>query len=194
MTVLSDKDIAKLCDCEHPMLDPFINKPVKVDENGNKVISYGNSAHGYDIRLGPKFKRFVSNSVINFNYIDPKKVVKENFVEHTIEKHLIIAPGEYILGISVEKFNMPRDVIAFTFGKSTYARSGLLINCPPADAGWSGYLTIQIANLSLNKICVYPNEGIAQVVFIQGNECNMSYADKGGKYINDSKSAMIPKV
>ena len=186
MSVLVDTEIERLCTIggffgkivKAPMITPFINHQVR-EVNGDKVISYGLSSAGYDVRLDSKFKIF---SNINSSLIDPL-----NFDETTlVDKEgdfIIIPPNSYAMGVTIEEFNIPRDIIVICIGKSTYARCGIIINVTPVEPGYIGKIVIEISNSTPLPAKVYANMGIAQFLFLKANkECDISYADKNGKY------------
>jgi dCTP deaminase len=154
-----------------------------VRENG--VISYGTSSFGYDMRIGTKFKIF--RQTIG-KLIRPKQIDEKIFHSHNLfeGQTLMLPPYSYALGHSVETFNIPDNILVIVIGKSTYARSGLLVNVTPGEPGWSGQWTIEIANATPLPIEIYPNEGIAQCVFLEGELPQVTYASKGGKYQNQT--------
>jgi dCTP deaminase len=158
---------------------------------GRRIISAGCSSYGYDMRLADDgFRVF---SPLHGREIDPKHFDDHSLIEppiYTTEdgaQYYLLPPHAYGLGVSVETFSMPRNVTGVCLGKSTYARSGLLVNTTPLEAGWKGRLVIEIANLANLPLRVYVNEGIGQVLFFQGDEdCDVSYEDRGGKYQNQT--------
>lgn len=109
------------------------------------------------------------------------------------EEYFILPAHSYALGVSVEKFNMPRDITAICLGKSTYARCGILINVTPLESEWKGYLTIEISNISPSPCRIYLNEGIAQLLFLQGNTPKISYNDRRGKYQDQPQTVILPR-
>lgn len=156
------------------MIAPFASAQVR-----KGVVSYGVSSYGYDFRLANEFQ-ILSDPTIG--EIDPKKMGVDSF---TVKKtgSILIPPNSFILGRSVEYFRIPRDVLTICLGKSTYARCGIVVNVTPFEPEWEGYATLSLANTSPLPVRLYANEGIAQVVFLQGCEqCRTSYADKKGKY------------
>lgn len=172
------------------MIKPFFDKSIKVNEKGEKITSYGSSSYGYDIRTSDKFKIYCNvNAVLN----DPKAIKEENFVEVTAD-HVIIPPNAYMLCHSMEEFDLPSDVTGVAVGKSTLARAGLIVNVTPLEAGWKGYLTIEVANGSPLPAKVYAFEGICQILFFKGLPCRTSYADRGGKYQNQGAEIVLPKL
>lgn len=171
---------------ESRLIDPFDHKLVR-ELNGRRIISAGASSYGYDMRLaGDGFRVF---SPIHGREIDPKRFDEESLVEPPLRtaedgsNYYLLAPHSYALGVTVETFNMPRNVTGIAMGKSTYARAGLLVNTTPLEAGWCGRLVVELANLADLPLRIYVNEGIGQVVFLESDEdCDVSYEDRGGKY------------
>jgi dCTP deaminase len=156
------------------MIDPFHNGQIT-----KGVISYGVGSYGYDMRLSDDFKVFTT---VNNTLIDPKSLSVNSFVDFKSD-FCIIPPNSFVLGKSVEYFRIPRDVLVICLGKSTYARCGLVVNVTPLEPEWEGYVTIEISNTGPLPAKIYANEGIAQLIFMQGSEiCEKSYADKKGKY------------
>ncbi|MCX8026565.1 MAG: dCTP deaminase [Thermodesulfovibrionales bacterium] len=156
------------------MIEPF-------SENLKKegVISYGVSSYGYDVRISDEFKIFSS---INQTIIDPKAVNSDAFVDFK-GNECLIPPNSFILAKSFEYFRIPRDIIVICFGKSTYARCGLVVNITPLEPEWEGYITIEISNTTPLPVKIYANEGIAQLIFLEASEiCEVSYSDRAGKY------------
>ncbi|MGH9345914.1 MAG: dCTP deaminase [Vicinamibacterales bacterium] len=159
---------------EHAMIAPFEDRQVR-----QGVISYGLSSYGYDIRVADEFKVFTN---INTTVVDPKNFDARSFVDLRTEV-CIIPPNSFALARTVEYFRIPRDVLTVCVGKSTYARCGLIVNVTPFEPEWEGYVTLEISNTTPLPAKIYANEGIAQVLFFQSDEvCEVSYADKKGKY------------
>lgn len=150
-----------------------------------KVISYGTSSYGYDVRCAEEFKIFTN---VNSTVVDAMNFNEKSFVTiSAVEKgYVVIPPNSYALAHTVETFHMPRDVMAICVGKSTYARIGCAINVTPIEPGFIGQIVIEIANQTPLPMKVYANMGIAQFIFFQGEECEVSYADRGGKYQGQS--------
>lgn len=161
------------------LIDPFVDHLVRYNDAGNKVVSYGLSSFGYDIRVADEFKVFtnVYNSIV-----DPKQFRDDSFVDMVTDE-CIIPPNSFALARSVEYFRIPRNVLAFCIGKSTYARCGIIVNVTPFEPEWEGYVTLEISNTTPLPAKIYANEGIAQVVFFEGEPCATSYADRKGKYM-----------
>ena len=156
------------------MIEPFEDRQVR-----EGVISYGLSSYGYDIRVADEFKVFTN---INSTVVDPKNFDARSFVDVKTDI-CIIPPNSFALAKTVEYFRIPRDVLTVCVGKSTYARCGLIVNVTPFEPEWEGFVTLEISNTTPLPARVYANEGIAQVLFFQSDEtCEVSYADKKGKY------------
>ena len=183
MGVMSDSWIIKTA--KKGMIKPFAQKQVS-----RGAISYGVSAYGYDMRISDEFKIFNHKAM---NVVDPKAFTEDNFI--TVKKKVcVIPPNSYVLARSVEYFKIPRDILTITCGKSTYARSGVLVNVTPFEPEWEGFVTISIANLSPVPAKLYAGEGIAQVIFLKAEEvCKTSYKDKKGKY-QAQRKIQIAKV
>lgn len=158
---------------EYGMIMPFENAQVR-----NGVISYGVSSFGYDLRISNEFKIFTN---INTTIVDPKKFDTKSFVDVTTEE-CIIPPNSFALGRSVEYFKIPRNVVTICLGKSTYARCGIIVNVTPFEPEWEGYVTLEISNTTPLPAKIYANEGLAQVLFFEGEAPRVSYKDKKGKY------------
>ena len=185
MTVKSDRWIRRMAE-ESALIQPF-NPTLVREVDGRRIISAGASSYGYDMRLADDgFRVF---SPLHGREIDPKHFDAESLVEPPIReaedgsRYYLMPPHSYALGVSVEKFNMPRNVTGICLGKSSYARAGLLVNTTPLEAGWTGRLVIELGNLANLPLRVYVNEGIGQVLFFESDEdCATSYEDRGGKY------------
>jgi dCTP deaminase len=185
MSVKSDSWIKKMA-LEKGMIEPF--------EDGLKregVISYGLSSYGYDMRVGNRFK-VISNG--HGAVSDPKKFDSASFTDATTDDHIVIPPNSVALAQSVEYFRIPRNVVTICFGKSTYARCGLIVNVTPFEPEWEGFVTMELSNTSPLPVKVYANEGIAQVLFLESDEvCRVSYADRKGKYQKQT-AITLPKI
>jgi dCTP deaminase len=185
MTIKSDMWIRHQAEANE-MITPFESELVREFE-GNKLISYGTSSYGYDMRLADDGFRIFS-SVYGLE-IDPKKFDESTLIEPELRtsedgsKYYLLPPFHYGLGVTVETFKMPRNVTGVALGKSTYARTGLLVNTTPLEAGWTGRLVVEIGNFANLPLRVYVNEGIGQILFFESDEnCAVSYEDRGGKY------------
>jgi dCTP deaminase len=174
MSIKADKWIRRMCE-EHRMIEPFEAGQVR-----DGVVSYGLSSYGYDIRVSKEFKVFtnVYNAIV-----DPKRFDAKSFVDFTVDE-CIIPPNSFALARTEEYFRIPRNVLAVCLGKSTYARCGLVVNVTPLEPTWEGYLTLEISNTTPLPAKVYGGEGIAQLLFFEGDEePEVAYADRKGKYM-----------
>jgi dCTP deaminase len=157
----------------HRLLEPFVPTSVR-----SGVISYGLGPYGYDLRLDKTYRRPCEATAA----LDPHQVDDIDF-ETVSEDRIVVPPGHFILGRSLEYFRMPKKVLGLVFGKSTYARCGVLVNVTPLEPEWTGFLTISIANCGARPAAVHPLQGIAQVIFIESSDLPvMSYKDLDGKY------------
>ncbi len=187
MSIKSDKWIRRMA-AEHDMISPFEAGQVREDDNG-RMISYGTSSYGYDVRCSTEFKIFTNiNSVI----VDPKNFDEGSFVDINSDV-CIIPPNSFALARTVEKFKIPRNVLTICLGKSTYARCGIIVNVTPLEPEWQGYVTLEFSNTTPLPAKIYANEGVAQMLFFESDEvCETSYADRGGKY-QGQQGVTLPK-
>ena len=170
---------------EQRMIEPFAESQVR-----QGVISYGVSSYGYDMRIADEFKLFQAD---NQGVVDPKHQAAQGVVDFKGEV-CTIPPNSFVLARSVEYFRIPRGVLTICFGKSTYARCGILVNVTPFEPEWEGYVTLGISNTNPLPARIYANEGIAQVLFFEADEpCAVSYADKKGKY-QKQQTIELPKL
>jgi dCTP deaminase len=175
--------------------DWMIAKGVKIEpfaphQHRPGVISYGVTSYGYDVRVGRTFKVFTN---VWGSTVDPKKFDPKSFVD-VVADECIIPPNSFALAETVERLEIPRDIIAVCVGKSTYARCGIIVNVTPLEPEWRGCVTIEISNTTPLPAKIYANEGIAQILFLKGEAlCETSYADKQGKY-QDQKGLTLPFV
>ena len=184
MGLKPDKWIKKMA-LEQRMIEPFEEGQIR-----NGVISYGTSSYGYDIRVADEFKIFTN---INSAIVDPKNFDPRSMVDCRGEV-CIIPPNSFALGRTVEYFRIPANVLTICLGKSTYARCGIIVNVTPFEPEWEGYVTLEISNTTPLPAKIYANEGIAQVLFFEGDEpCEITYAMKKGKY-QGQQSIMLPKL
>lgn len=172
--ILADHQIRQLAGAG--MIDPFASRQVREDAIGQPCISYGLSSYGYDCRLGDEFKVMLPGGVL-----DPKKPEPHTWIDYSATGSVVLPPHSLALAHTVEYFKMPKDVTGQVVGKSTYARAGVHVLVTPAEAGWEGVLTLEIANLTPRPVRLYPGEGICQIVFHQGAPCERPY-DASRKY------------
>ena len=188
MGIKSDRWIRRMA-VEQGMIEPF--EPGQVREvAGKRVISYGTSSYGYDVRCSNEFKIFTNiNSVI----VDPKDFDEDSFVD-VKQDVCIIPPNSFALARTVEYFRIPRDVLVICLGKSTFARCGIIVNVTPLEPEWEGHVTLEFSNTTPLPAKIYANEGVAQMLFIGADEvCETSYKDRGGTYQGQT-GVTLPKA
>jgi dCTP deaminase len=184
MGIKSDNWIRRMAQ-EERMIEPFVENQVR-----QGVVSFGLSSYGYDIRVADEFKIFtnVFSAVVDPKNFDPRSMV--DFKGDVC----IIPPNSFALARTVEYFRIPRDVLTICVGKSTYARCGIIVNVTPFEPEWEGFVTLEISNTTPLPAKIYANEGIAQVLFFQGDEpCDVSYADRKGKY-QKQQTILLPHI
>ena len=170
---------------EAQMIEPFVDSQVR-----EGAISYGVSSYGYDIRVADEFMIFTN---VHSAIVDPKNFDTDSMVDFKGEV-CVIPPNSFALARTVEYFRIPRSVLTICVGKSTYARCGIIVNVTPFEPEWEGYVTLEISNTTPLPAKIYANEGIAQVLFFEADEeCEVSYADKKGKYQNQQQIE-LPKM
>ena len=184
MSIQPDSWIKKMCK-EHKMIEPFLDHQVSEGK-----ISYGLSSMGYDVRISDEYRIFTN---VNSSLVDPKNFSDENFIERK-GPYCIIPPNSFVLASTVEYFKIPKDVLVICLGKSTYARCGIIVNVTPLEPGWEGHVTLEFSNTTPLPAKIYANEGVAQFIFLKGNESpEITYADRNGKYMGQ-KGVTLPKV
>ncbi|MBI2923621.1 MAG: dCTP deaminase [Planctomycetes bacterium] len=184
MMLKSDRWIRRMAE-EQAMIVPFVKRLA-----AKGVVSYGLSSYGYDVRIADEFKVFTD---VHAAIVDPKKFDPNSFVDMRA-KVLTLPPHSFALGRTVEYFRIPRNVLAVCLGKSTYARCGIIVNVTPFEPGWEGFATLEVANTTPLPARIYANEGIAQVIFLEGDEaCEVSYGERKGKY-QGQRGVTVPRV
>ncbi len=187
MTIKSDRWIRRMA--AQGMIEPFEAEQVRSVE-GRRIVSYGTSSYGYDIRCAPEFKIFTN---INSTIVDPKAFDPDSFVDFHGEV-CIIPPNSFALARTVEYFRIPRNVLTICLGKSTYARCGIIVNVTPLEPEWEGHVTLEFSNTTPLPARIYANEGVAQMLFLESDEvCATSYRDRGGKY-QGQKGVTLPRA
>ena len=176
MTIKSDRWIIEKA--RKGMIEPFESGQVR-ERDDRKIISYGTSSYGYDVRCSTQFKIFTN---IHSATVDPKAFDESSFIN--IESDVcIIPPNSFALASTIEYFKIPEDVLTICLGKSTYARCGIIVNVTPLEPEWEGHVTLEFSNTTSLPAKIYANEGVAQMLFFQSDErCLVSYKDRGGKY------------
>jgi dCTP deaminase len=191
MSIKSDKWIRRMAE-QHGMIEPFEPKLIR-ETGGQKIVSYGTSSYGYDIRCADEFRVFTN---INSTIVDPKQFDPKSFVEVSGQGYCVIPPNSFALARTVEYFRIPRNVLTVCLGKSTYARCGIIVNVTPFEPEWEGYVTLEFSNTTPLPAKIYANEGCAQVLFLEADEddiCETSYKDRGGKY-QGQVGVTLPKI
>ena len=189
MSIKSDKWIKDMS-INHEMIKPFSEGQVRLDDSGNKLISYGVSSYGYDVRCSNEFKVFTN---IHSAVVDPKSFDEKSFVDINSDV-CIIPPNSFALARTVEYFKIPDNVLVICLGKSTYARCGIIVNVTPLEPGWEGHVTLESSNTTPLPAKIYANEGVAQFIFLRGNEKpEVTYAKRKGKYMKQ-KGVTLPKI
>ncbi len=189
VSIKSDKWIRRMAEGDARMIEPFAPELVRQNEGG-KIVSYGTSSYGYDVRVANEFKIFTN---INSTIVDPKNFDERNFVDFTGDV-CIIPPNSFALARTVEYFRIPRSVLTVCLGKSTYARCGIIVNVTPLEPEWEGHVTLEFSNTTPLPAKIYANEGVAQMLFFESDEvCDTSYKDRGGKYLGQT-GVTLPKI
>lgn len=197
--IKSDKWIKQQCmGIAKPMIEPFFPQLIRAHtdrdiDDVQRVISYGVSSYGYDVRVAPEFKIFTN---VNTAIVDPKNFDDSCYIEKNGERdgYIIIPPNGFALAHTVEYFRIPRDVLVVCLGKSTYARCGIIVNVTPLEPEWEGQVVLEFSNTTNLPAKIYVNEGVAQFLFFQSDEpCEVSYADRGGKYMGQT-GITLPKA
>ena len=188
MSIKPDSWIREMA-LNHGMIEPFEEN--QISRNGDRrVISYGTSSYGYDVRCSNHFKIFTN---INSAVVDPKNFAEESFVD--LESDIcIIPPNSFALASTVEYFRIPRQILTVCLGKSTYARCGIIVNVTPLEPEWEGHITLEFSNTTPLPAKIYANEGVAQIVFFESETvCTTSYKDRQGKYQGQT-GVTLPKA
>ena len=189
MTIKSDKWIRRMADKEG-LIEPFEAGQIRVDSAGDRIVSFGTSSYGYDVRCADEFKIFTN---INSAVVDPKAFDPNSFVDIKASE-CIIPPNSFALARTVEYFRIPRNVLTICLGKSTYARCGIIVNVTPLEPEWQGHVTLEFSNTTPLPAKIYAHEGVAQMLFFESDEvCDTSYADRGGKYQGQT-GVTLPKT
>jgi dCTP deaminase len=188
MSIKSDRWIREMAE-KHKMIEPYAPQQVRQNDGG-KIVSYGVSSYGYDVRCSDEFKIFTN---INSTIVDPKAFDARSFVDFKGDT-CVIPPNSFALARTVEYFRIPRKVLTICLGKSTYARCGIIVNVTPLEPEWEGHVTLEFSNTTPLPAKIYANEGVAQMLFLESDEvCETSYKDRGGKY-QGQKGVTLPKA
>lgn len=189
MSIKSDQWIRRMA-LEKGMIEPFIENQIHQHDSTGRIVSYGTSSYGYDVRCANEFKIFTN---INSAVVDPKAFDSSSFVDVQSDV-CIIPPNSFALASTVEYFRIPRDVLTICVGKSTYARCGIIVNVTPLEPEWEGHVTLEFSNTTPLPAKIYAYEGVAQMLFFQSDEvCEVSYRDRKGKY-QGQKGVTLPRT
>ena len=184
MSIMPDKWIREMA-LARGMIEPFVEKQTR-----QGVISYGLSSYGYDARVGRDFKIFTN---VSSAVVDPKNFSSESFVDKQTDI-CVVPPNSFALATTMEYFRIPRDTLVICLGKSTYARCGIIVNVTPLEPEWEGHVTIEISNTTPLPARIYAGEGICQFLFFKSDQvCEVSYADRGGKY-QKQRGVTLPRL
>lgn len=187
MSIKSDRWICEMAE-KHQMISPFLKTQIK-EENGHRIISYGTSSYGYDVRCASEFKVFTN---VYSTTVDPKAFNEKSFIDMEGD-FCIIPPNSFALARTIEYFKIPRNVLTICLGKSTYARCGIIVNVTPLEPEWEGHVTLEFSNTTPLPAKIYANEGVAQMIFLESDEvCERSYLDRAGKY-QGQKGITLPR-
>jgi len=184
---------------EQGLIEPFEDKLISKIADEKRVLSYGLSSYGYDIRLSDKefwiFKH-IPGCVVDPKNFNPKNLEQAELLSDPKDgsKYFILPAHSYGLGVAVERLQMPENVSCIAIGKSTYARCGIIANTTPAEPGWVGHLTLEFSNSSGADCRIYANEGVVQLIFFEGEPCETSYAKRAGKYQAQQEKVTIARV
>jgi len=171
------------------MIEPFEANQIKRN-NGERIVSYGTSSYGYDVRCSNEFKVFTNLESVT---VDPKKFDESSFIDR-ITDVCVIPPNSFALARTIEFFRIPRNVLTICLGKSTYARCGIIVNVTPLEPEWEGHVTLEFSNTTPLPAKIYANEGVAQMLFFESDEdCEISYKERDGKYQGQT-GVTLPKT
>ena len=191
MSIKSERWIRQVAQ-EHGMIEPFEAGQVRVGEQGQKLVSYGTSSYGYDVRCAREFKVFTN---VHSAIVDPKNFDERSFID-IVGDECIIPPNSFALARTVEYFRIRRDVLTIWLGESTHARCGIIVNVTPLEPEWEGHVTLEFSNTTNLPARIYAGEGVAQMLFFQSDAddvCETSYKDRGGKY-QGQMGVTLPKA
>ncbi len=179
------------------MIEPFEPQLVRRTAGDHPVISYGLSSYGYDLRLSPKDFRIFRH--VPGTVVDPKNFNPENLAPAALHQDdfgafFILPAHSYGLGVALERLSVPENVTVICIGKSTYARIGIIANLTPAEAGWRGHLTLEFSNSSSADCRIYANEGIVQLLFLEGVPCDVTYDNRRGKYQDQTEQVTLARI
>lgn len=177
--------------------EPTLVREVQLETRAAKALSFGLSSYGYDIRLSPAeflIFRHVPGTVVNPKAFSPENLESVSLKRDEWGDYFIIPANSYGLGVSLEAIAMLPNVQVICLGKSTYARAGIILNTTPLEPDWIGHITLEFSNSSSADCRIYANEGVAQLLFFEGEPCMVTYGDRQGKYNNQKHQVTLPRV
>ena len=190
----NDKWIAAMA--RKGMIRPFVKKLIR-RAGAQPVLSYGLSSYGYDLRLSPvdfRIFRHVPGTIVDPKHFNPHNLEQAKLHRDKNGEYFILPAHSYGLGVALERLEIPDNITVVCIGKSTYARVGCIANITPAEAGWKGFLTLEISNGSHADCRIYANEGVVQLIFFEGEPCRTTYATRSGKYQGQKHRVTLPRV
>jgi dCTP deaminase len=139
-----------------------------------------------DLRVDASFRVFANH---RYPYIDVREPQPDltDLIKVPEDEPFVLHPGEFVLGSTYERVALPDDLVARLEGKSSLGRLGLLIHSTAGfvDAGWDGWLTLELSNVATLPIAIYPRMKIGQLAFFQlSTAADRPYgtAELGSKY------------
>lgn len=181
MSLLSDIEIKEQV-ATHKMIKPFT--PETISRNGH--LSYGLASSSYEVRMQSKFKLFTNSTC---KVIDPLNFDERCCIDIDADE-LIIPPNGFALAVTLEEFNVPRDISILCVGKSTYARCGIIVNPTLIEAGVRGNIVLELSNTSPCPVKVMAGDnGVAKFMFFKTSPCEQMY---NGNY-QDQKTIVLPR-
>ena len=187
--ILSDREIQELVEEK---------KAVYTEEGPELDMDIQLGPSSFDLRLGYSFGVLNTRKV---EMVDTKKMEKyRKFIreeEHTPEEGVIIHPGEFILGSTLENVRIPEEIVGRVEGRSSYGRLGIIIHATAGfiDPGFEGQITLEIQNLGNAPVKIYPEDRICQIVFERmGSEAETPYGNKKDSKYMGQKGATFSKL
>jgi len=179
------------------MIVPFSPSLINKNDKEQKIISYGTTSFGYDLRLSPKDFRIFKNApeaIVDSKNFNPNILTSLELQSDESGEYFIMPPLSYGLGVAIETLKIPRNILVICVGKSSLARVGIIANVTPAEPEWEGKLTLEFKNSLNNQVKIYANEGVLQILFLEGQSCEISYKDRNGKYQNQTEEVTLVRV
>ena len=188
MSIKSDNWIRRVAQSDG-MIEPFEPGQVRSNESG-RIVSYGTSSYGYDVRCANEFKIFTN---INSTIVDPKNFDEKSFVDFKGEI-CIIPPNSFALARTVEYFRIPRSVLTICLGKSTYARCGIIVNVTPLEPEWEGHVTLEFSNTTPLPAKITLVKAARRCCFLKATKCAQHRIKTGVASIRASAASPCLKL